>query len=417
MITMAQESSAFSNELDVFTAGSPVNFGLDNDFNLSNNAFNYPSGFNVGTDDSVTGSSLGDSSIPRSRQAEEISRRSNDHNPPQSHYEPLNDGEFSTAMEEMAYNLGNSHDAPNDFDTISNSRCDDFILENGWYLSEQHHTYTFNQALPASSHCDNSSTEPQDVTCGLEDSMMNEFFNHVSCNADDHFVPMSQNLVYSREGEGVVQRQLLIEDQNVPLLMATYSHIASGSMHATGFSNMPLQRMNTQDSRALDACLGLLEAPSVSFRPNTLGPISNVGLYTNCPSATPPVQDSVWSHHPVGTSCYGNIPSRTVQLMPTPHATSAIAEISENRSCSTTVTAKSMRQKNRSILPAPAKSYTGTTHSSNSLAPLQKVYGPQKPRGSVRKKLTKPGRVNANKVRQIGSCVVCKLGKKKVIKF
>jgi hypothetical protein len=428
---MAQESSTFSDELD------PRLFDCPGDgFDISENSFDYYFSLNASTDDSLggstesafstphTGSSPGDSSIPRSRQAEEILRRSNDHHQPHrvGHYEPLDGGDFSRAMEGISYNSGIPHDAPNNLDTISNPGCDDFLLENDWYLSAQHDTYTFNQDLPANSLYDNRVTELQDVTCGLQDSMMNRFSNHVPWNADDHCVPMLQTPVYSLGGEVDVQRQLFtssIEDHNIPLLMATYSHIASGNMYTIESPNMSLQEINMQDGQALNASLGLLEAPSGSVRPDALEPNANVGSYTNYPNATPPVQGIVGSPNPVSTSCHGNSPSSIVQLLPTPHSTSAIAETSENRSGSTTVTIKPMRQKNLSILPAPPKSYIGTPHTSNGLAQLPQVYGPQEaqPRRSDRRELTEQGRENASQVRQIGSCVACALGKKKVIVF
>jgi hypothetical protein len=201
--------------------------------------------------------------------------------------------------------------------------------------------------------------------------------------------------------------------------MATYPHIASENMHANESPNMSLQEITTQDFHALDACLGLLEAPSGSVRPDTLGPGTNIDLYTNFPNATPPVQGIDWSPNPVGTSCYVNSPSRTVQSLLTPHSTSAIAEMNEKRSGSTTVTTKPMRQKNLPIVPAPAKLYIGTSHASNGLAQLPFVYGPQEaqPRRSDRRELTEQGRENASQVRKIGSCVACALGKKKVIVF
>jgi hypothetical protein len=347
-------------------------------------------------------------------------RRSDDHHQPQSHDEPLDGGNISIAMEGTSYDPRISHDAHKNFDTISNSRYNDFILDNDWYLSEQHHTNTLSQALPASSLYDNSATELQDMIGGLEDSMINEFANHVSWKADSHFVPMSQTPLYSLGGEVDIQKQLfthLIEDQNVPSLMATCSHIAAGNMHAIESPNMPLQEMNTQDFQALDACLGFLEAPSASVGPGTLGLVANADLSTNCPNATPPVQATVWPANLVATSCYGNSPSNAVKLMSTTHSTSAVADMSENRSGSTAVTTKPMLQKHLLIFPAPAKSYTGTLHTSNGIAHLQQVYDHQEaqPRRSDKRKLTEPEKENAKKVRQIGSCVVCTVGKKKVI--
>jgi hypothetical protein len=428
MITMAQEYSTFLDELDprVFDC-------LDNDFNISESTFNYPFGFNATTDDRVgstgpafstphTGSSLEESSVPRSTQAEEALRRPDDHHQPQSQDEPLDGGNISIAMEGTSYEPRISDEVHNNFDTISNSRYNDFILDNDWYLSEQHHTNTLNQALPASSLYDNSATELQDMIGGLEDSMINEFANHVSWKADSHFVPMSQTPLYSLGGEVDVQRQLftpLIGDENVPSLMATCSHIAAGNMHAIESPNIPLQEMNTQDFQTPDACLGFLGAPSASIGLRTLGLIANANSSTNFPNATPPVQATVWSANLVATSCHGNGPSNTVQLMPKQHSTSAIAEISYNRSGNTMVTTKPMFQKHLSILPAPAKSYTGTLHASNSIAHLQQVYDHREaqPRRSDKRKLTEPEKENAKKVRQIGSCVVCALGKKKVIVF
>jgi hypothetical protein len=429
MITMAQEYSTFSDELDprVFDC-------LDNDFNISERAFNYPFGFNATTDDRVgstgpafstphTGSSLEESSVPRPTQAEETLRRSDDHHQPQSHDEPLDGGDISIAMEGISYDPGISHELHNNFDTISNFRYEDFILDNDWYLSEQHHTDTLNQALPANSLYDNSVTELQDMIGGLEDSMINEFANHVSWKADSNFVPMSQTPLHSLGGEVDVQRQLfthLIEDQNVPSLMATCSHIAAGNnIHAIESPDKPLQEMNTQGFQTPDACLEFLGAPSASVGLRTLGLIANADSSTNFPNATPPVQATAWPANLVATLCHGNSPSNTAQLMPKPHSTSAIAEISENRSASTTATTKSMRQKNLSIFPAPAKSYTGTLHASNGLAHLQQVCDPREsqPRRSDKRKLTEPEKENAKKVRQVGSCIVCALGKKKVIMF
>jgi len=416
------------------TSVSRLSDDLQNDVEISDSPFNNSFNFNARTDDSVgstesafstphTGSSLGDPSVPRSRHAEENLRRSYDHHQPQSHYESLDDGHVSRDMEGMSHNLGIRHDAPNNFDITPDSSFDDFPLDNDWSFSAQHHNYPIDQALPARSLYDNSVTELQDGTCGVDDSMINEFSDHFSWRADDYYVPLSQTPLYSLRGrEASVPRQLstpLIEDQNAPPLMTTCPHIASRNMHAIEPPNMSLQGINSQDSQDLDASLGLLEPDSLSVGPDQLGPITDVDLYIICPDPTPPIQGNVWPPNPVATSSYENGPSSALHLLPTSHSSSAFADMNENRAGSTTAATNPTCQKSLSTLPAFEKSYTRTLHASNGLAQLQQVYGPQEAqlRRSDRRPLTEQERENASRVRQIGSCLVCTLKKQKVIAF
>jgi len=181
------------------------------------------------------------------------------------------------------------------------------------------------------------------------------------------------------------------------------------------------QEINSQYLKAQDTFLELLEAPLSSVGPGPLGSIANAVWDTNSPNTSPPVQDMVSPSNPVVTSGHENSPLSATQLMPTLHSDSALVEISENRSSSTTATnpVHSRRQKNPPILPAPAKSYLGTSHASNVLAHLQQVYGPQEaqPKRSDRRELTEQEKENAREVREIGSCIMCTQKKQRVITF
>jgi hypothetical protein len=422
MIVMAEESSKFSDELGVLARGPSVNLTtydprlfncLGNDFNTSAAAFNYPSGFNARTEDSVgsmgltlstpqTGSSPEDSSVPWSTPAEEILRRSNDHLRPHVHYEPLDDGDISMAVEGISYNLD--------------------VYD--WYPSAHQDNYTLNEAWPASSLHDNSVTELQDGMFSLEYSMANPFSDRMVWNVDDLAVPMSTTPAYFG-GESVVQGQLFtpsIKDQNVPSLMVTEPGMASGNMNIIESHNISFQEMDLLDPHALNSNFGLLEAPSLNAGPRIIEPIASVDRYNNCVNATPPVQDVVWSSNLVATSGNGSLPLSTAQL-PTSHSTSSAAEMSENLLGRTTVTTKPMpirmRQKNVSILPAPAKANRGTSHASNGLGHHQQICSPKdaQPRRSDRRRLTAQERKNAKRVRQIGSCVPCALNKRRVTMF
>jgi hypothetical protein len=417
MTTMAQESSEFSDELD------PRNFdSLDDDFDISENSFDYYFGLNASTDDSVgstesafstphTGSSLGDSSVPRSRHTQEILRQSHDHGHLQGHYGTLNNGDVPRAMEEgMSYNFGISYDTPGSFD-MDNSPPDRHPVF-------QDHNYTFDQVQPTSSLRDHNVAEPEEVAYGIENSMVNEFSNQASWNANYPLVSMPQTSVYPFGDEAINQTQLftsVTEDQNVPIR----SNIASGTMHGIECPNLSPQEINSHDSQAPDASFKVLDAQSSSVGLAPFGPIPNAELYTNCPNATPLVHGASWALNLGTTSCYENSSSSMAQLMQTLNPSSSLAEMSEYRSSGTKVSnlVHSGLQRNLPVLQAASKSYQGTPHLANGLANLQPVFGPQEeqPRRSDRKRLTPQKRKKVQKVREKGSCIACALGKKPVI--
>jgi hypothetical protein len=214
----------------------------------------------------------------------------------------------------------------------------------------------------------------------------------------------------------------LMEDQNVPRLVATSSCIASRNMHAIEPLNISPQDINSQYPQALDASLELLEAPLLSVTLAPLKPTADADSYTNLPNATPAVQNIIWSSNPGVTSRHENSSSSTAQLMPALHTGSVFASVSEDRSDNTKETnlGHPKLQRHRSILPAPEKSYLRKRHASIGLANLQPVHAHQEtqPRRSDKRKLTEQEKDNAREVRQKGgSCLPCVWKKCKVIEF